>query len=157
VFLNPRPTEDAVGLLYTADYPQYQPPKRVHSGKLRALKRKLLGRPETTLAHRIPVRPGAVLLDCGCGAGAFAAEMRDRGWDACGMDFSPHAAAAARAHYGLRVVEGTLPHPEVPPGSLDAITLRAVLEHVHDPTKTLAAAFDALKPGGWLYLSVPNL
>ncbi len=156
VFLNPRPTEDTVGLLYTEDYPQYQPPAR-RAGKLRALRQKLFGHRERTLADRIPVRPGGVLLDCGCGAGAFAAEMRERGWNAMGMDFSPHAVAAARMHYGLRAIEGTLPHPAVPAESLHAITLRMVLEHVHDPAKLLRAAFDALAPGGWLCVAVPNL
>lgn len=157
VFQNPRPTEDTVGLLYTEDYPQYQAPARKRGGALRALKHQLLGPAEKTLADRIPVVPGGRLLDCGCGAGAFAAEMRDRGWDAFGMDFSPHAVATARAHYGLHAIEGTLPHPDVPPGSLDAITLRMVLEHVHDPAKLLGAAFDALKPGGYLFVAVPNL
>ncbi len=156
VFQNPRPDEATVGLLYTEDYPQYQAPARKHS-MLRALKHKLLGHAEKTLADRIPVTPGGRLLDCGCGAGAFAAEMRTRGWDAFGMDFSPHAAATARSHYGLRVVEGSLPHPEVPPGSVDVITLRMVLEHVHNPAKMLGAAFDAMKPGGWLFVAVPNL
>lgn len=157
VFQNPRPTEDTVGLLYTEDYPQYRAPARKRGGPLRALKHKLFGPAEKTLADRIPVVPGGRLLDCGCGAGAFAAEMRDRGWDAFGMDFSPHAVATARAHYGLRAIEGTLPHPDVPPGSLDAVTLRMVLEHVHDPAKLLGAAFDALKPGGYLFVAVPNL
>jgi SAM-dependent methyltransferase len=83
--------------------------------------------------------------------------MRERGWDALGMDFSPHAAAIARAEYGLRVIEGTLPHPAVAPGSLDAITLRMVLEHVHDPHALLRAAADTLRPGGWMYICVPNL
>jgi SAM-dependent methyltransferase len=156
VFLNPRPTEDTVSLLYTEDYPQYQAPAR-RAGTLRSLRQKLLGHRERTLADRIPVRLGGVLLDCGGGAGAVAAEMRDRGWDAVGMDFSPHAVAAARSHYGLRAIEGTLPHPEVPANSLDAVTLRMVLEHVHDPAKLLRAAFDALRPGGWLCVAVPNL
>ena len=157
VFQNPRPTEGTVALLYTADYPQYQPPARVRGGKLRALRQKLFGHRERTLADRIPVKRGGKLLDCGCGAGAFAAQMRDRGWDAFGMDFSPHAVAAARSYYGLRAIEGTLPHPEVPANSLDAVTLRMVLEHVHDPAKMLRAAFDALAPGGWLCVAVPNL
>ena len=156
VFQNPRPTEDTVSLLYTEDYPQYQP-ARVRGGKLRRLRQKLFGHRERTLADRIPVKPGGSLLDCGCGAGAFAAEMRSRGWNAFGMDFSPHAVAAARSHYGLRAIEGTLPHPDVPSNSLDAITLRMVLEHVHDPSKLLRAAFDALAPGGWLCVAVPNL
>lgn len=157
VFTNPRPTEDTVGLLYTEDYPQYQPPARVRGGKLRELRQKWFGPRERTLADRIPVTPGGQLLDCGCGAGAFAADMRVRGWDAFGMDFSPHAVAAARSHYGLRAIEGTLPHPAVPANSLDAVTLRMVLEHVHDPARLLRAAFDVLKPGGWLCVAVPNL
>lgn len=157
VFLNPRPDESTVGLLYPPDYSPYKPPKRRRRGVLRRLRDALVGRGERTLSDRIPVKPGGVLLDYGCGAGAFAAQMRDRGWDARGMDFSPHAAAVARAEYGLRVVEGTLPHPAVPPGSLDAITLRMVLEHVHDPLALLRAAADTLRPGGWLYVCVPNL
>jgi len=157
VFLNPRPDEATVGLLYSADYSPYQPPARRRRGFVRRLRDHVVGRGERTLSDRIPVKPGGVLLDYGCGAGAFAAEMRERGWNAIGMDFSPHAAATARAHYGLRVIEGTLPHPAVAPDSFDAITLRMVLEHVHDPLKLLRAAADVLRPGGWLYVCVPNL
>jgi SAM-dependent methyltransferase len=73
------------------------------------------------------------------------------------MDFSPHAVAAARARYGLLVLEGTLPHPDVPANSLAAVTLRMVLEHVHDPARVLGAVFDVLEPGGWLCVAVPNL
>ncbi|MCI0704224.1 MAG: class I SAM-dependent methyltransferase [Planctomycetia bacterium] len=157
VFQNPRPDEATIGLLYTEDYPPYRAPTRKRGGFLRGLKQRLLGHAQRTLIDRIPVRFGATLLDYGCGAGAFAYEMRQHGWNALGMDFSPHAAATARAYYGLRVIEGTLPHPAVPQGSLDAITLRMVLEHIHDPTKLLRAAFEVLKPGGWLYVGVPNL
>lgn len=153
VFTNPRPTVDSLGLLYPAEYAPYQP-RKVRGGGLRA---KLFGRAERTLADRIPVPPGGKLLDYGCGSGMFAAKMRDRGWDARGMDFSAHAADAARRNYHLDVIHGDLPHPAVPPNSLDAITLRAVLEHVHDPGHLLRAARDVLKPGGHLFVSVPNL
>jgi SAM-dependent methyltransferase len=157
VFLNPRPTAATIGLLYPPDYSPYKPPKRRPSGLLRRCRDALIGRGERALSDRIPLKPGGVLLDYGCGAGAFAATMRARGWDALGMDFSPHAAATARAHFGLRVIEGTLPHPAVARESLDAITLRMVLEHVHDPHQLLGAASAALQPGGWLYVCVPNL
>src|SRR5262249_42932724 len=79
-----------------------------------------------------------------------------RGWRAVGMDFSIHAAAAARRNFGLTVVHGTLPHPAVPAASVDVLTLRAVLEHVHHPRQLLAAVFDAVRPGGRLFVSVPN-
>jgi len=157
VFLNPRPTPATIGLLYPPNYSPYQPPKRPRRGVLRRCRDTLVGRGERALSDRIPLTPGGILMDYGCGAGAFAAAMRARGWDALGMDFSPHAAATARAHFGLRVIEGTLPHPAVAPESLDAITLRMVLEHVHDPHQLLGAASAALRPGGWLYVCVPNL
>ena len=140
VFLNPRPDEATVGLLYPPDYSPYKPPRRRPRGMLKRLRDSLVGRGERTLSDRIPVKPGGVLMDYGCGAGAFAAAMRERGWNALGMDFSPHAATTARAQYGLRVIEGTLPHPAVTGDSLDAITLRMVLEHVHEPQRLLRAA-----------------
>lgn len=157
VYTNPRPDEASIARFYPEDYSPYQPPRRVRGGFLRSLRERLGLRGPKTPCDRIPVRPGGVLMDYGCGSGWFAAQMREKGWRALGMDFSSHAAAAARKNFGLDVIHGTLPSPHVPPGSLDVITLRAVLEHVHDPRQLLAAAFDALRPGGWVYISVPNL
>jgi len=157
VYLNPRPDAATIDRLYPPDYSPYRVPRRRKRRALSRLRDTLVGRGERTLSDRIPVMPGGVLLDYGCGAGAFAAQMRNRGWNAMGMDFSLHAAAVARAEYGLHVIEGPLPHPAVGRESLDAITLRMVLEHVHDPLALLSAASDVLKPGGWLYICVPNL
>jgi SAM-dependent methyltransferase len=157
VYTNPRPDAASIAQFYPADYEPYQPRKLHNSGKLRGLRNRLIGRGERTLADRIPVSSGGRLLDYGCGSGRFAAKMRDRGWDAFGMDFSSHAAEAASRNFGLKVIHGDLPHVDVPDSSLDAFTLRAVLEHVHDPNRLLRAAFAALKPNGWLFVSVPNL
>lgn len=156
VFTNPRPDFDSLSVLYPADYSPYQP-RKLRKGGLHALRARLLGAAERTLADRIPIPPDGKLLDYGCGSGVFAAKMRDRGWDARGMDFSAHAAESARSNFGLEVIHGDLPHAAVPPNSLDAITLRAVLEHVHDPHRLLREAAAALKPGGYLFVSVPNL
>jgi SAM-dependent methyltransferase len=156
VYTNPRPDEASIGRFYPEEYSPYQPPRRRRSGFLRGLRNRL-GLREKGLWDRIPVRPGGVLLDYGCGSGWYAAQMRDRGWQAMGMDFSPHAVAAARRNFGLTVVHGTLPHPAVAAGLADVVTLRAVLEHVHHPAQLLGAVYDALRPGGWVYISVPNL
>lgn len=157
VYTNPRPDRASIGHFYPEDYSPYQPPSRRRTGFLRQLRGRLGLRGEKTLSDRIPLRSGGVLMDYGCGSGWFAAQMRDRGWNAIGMDFSSHAAAAARKNFGLTVIHGMLPHPAVARESIDAITLRAVLEHVHDPRLLLGAVRDALRPGGWVYLSVPNL
>jgi SAM-dependent methyltransferase len=157
VYTNPRPDAASIARFYPEDYSPYQPPRRQRTGFLRRLRGRVGLRGEKALSDRIPVRPGGVLMDYGCGSGWFAAQMRARGWKAVGMDFSAHAAAAARTNFGLDVIHGMLPHPAVAAGSLDAVTLRAVLEHVHDPRQLLGAVYAALRPGGWVYASVPNL
>src|SRR5262249_20322436 len=60
-------------------------------------------------------------------------------------------------HFGIPTLSGTLPHPQVAPASFDVITMGAVLEHVHRPHRLIAAAAEALHPGGYLVVSVPNL
>ena len=157
VFTNPRPDAASIARFYPADYAPYQPRDRRKGAALRGLRARLFGRAERSLADRIPIPPGGQLLDYGCGSGRFAARMRERGWNACGMDFSAQAAETARRAFGLHAIHGSLPHPDVPPNSFDAITVREVLEHLHDPNTALRAVFDALKPGGYLYASVPNL
>lgn len=157
VFTNPRPDAPSIAQFYPADYAPYQPRARRKGGKLRGLRDRLFGCPERSLAERIPVPPGGRLLDYGCGSGKFAARMRERGWAVTGMDFSARATETARRAFGLNAIHGSLPHPGVPPASLDAITVREVLEHLHDPRAALRACFEALVPGGYLYASVPNL
>src|SRR5262249_25364137 len=83
--------------------------------------------------------------------------MRERGWNVTGLDFSAHAAREVTRKYGIPVLVGTLPHPEVKPASFDVITMGAVLEHVHHPHEVIRAAAEALRPDGKLVIAVPNL
>src|SRR5262249_5485083 len=114
----------------------------------------LYPRPHSMTA--LPYQGEGRLLDCGCGAGWFAWQMRELGWDVTGMDFSEHATAHAR-RFGIPTLTGTLPHRDVAPSSYDVITMGAVLEHIHHPHRLIAAAAEALRPGGYLVVSVPNL
>lgn len=105
----------------------------------------------------VPFEPGGRLIDFGCGAGEFLQRMQQLGWSVQGIDMSPSMAAGVSRRLGVRVHAGTLPHPDVPPDSADAITMWQVLEHVHDPVSTLRAVGEVLRPGGRLHLSVPNV
>lgn len=100
--------------------------------------------------------PGA-LLDAGAGRGRFVRAARDAGYDACGIEPSPGAVAAARAVYGVELAAAGIGDADVAAGSLDAVALWHVLEHLEDPEAGLGAAAGWLRPGGTLLVGVPNL
>jgi SAM-dependent methyltransferase len=101
--------------------------------------------------------PPGPLLDVGAGRGRFVAAARAAGYEARGLEPSAGAVAAARALYGVELDAARLDEAEVAPGSLGAVTLWHVLEHVDDPAAALVVAARALRPGGALLAGVPNL
>jgi SAM-dependent methyltransferase len=99
--------------------------------------------------------PGA-LLDLGCWVGFLLAEARDRGWRTLGVEPSSFASARARERLGLDVVQGDLMAAPVPEGEWDAVVLGDVLEHVTQPSQALDRVAALLKPGGVVYIALPD-
>jgi len=96
------------------------------------------------------------LLDIGGGAGNFGRLFMDvRGGQATLLEQNPEMAAAARRR-GLQVLEGDF-RDAVLHERYDCVTFLDVLEHLADPLAALLKARQALKPGGCLVLSVPNV
>jgi len=111
---------------------------------------------DTTVRHlRLP-RPGARLLDVGCGGGEFLVTARSLGWDVTGLEVDPVAAAKCRDR-GFEVISVPLAEAGLPDSSYDAITLNHVLEHLHDPRRALDLVLKALRPGGTVWIATPNL
>ena len=96
------------------------------------------------------------ILDVGCGRGILPALLRERGWEAHGLEFSETAARHARDELGIPVHVGSFLDSPYEPGSFDAVVLWHVLEHVPDPVAVLARARQVLRPGGLLVVAVPN-
>lgn len=104
----------------------------------------------------VPYRPEGRLLDVGCGDGSYLATMQRYGWEVAGIEPDGAAAAAARRDFRLIVHPGSLADAPFPPASFDVITARQVLEHIAEPIAFLEAVASLLKPGGRLFLVMPN-
>jgi SAM-dependent methyltransferase len=103
----------------------------------------------------LPV-PGGKLLDVGCGSGEALEFMQKLGWNATGVDFDQRAAEAARLR-GVDVRVGSLESQHFPDSHFDAITMSHVIEHLHDPLRTLRECHRLLKEGGRLSIVTPNI
>ena len=100
-------------------------------------------------------RPGTVVLDAGCGTGAFLGELARLGQDAVGLDRLPEAVALARRSCPQARVElGDVTALPFPDASFDGILLLDVLEHVDD-RRALGETARALRTGGFVAVTVP--
>jgi SAM-dependent methyltransferase len=101
------------------------------------------------------VAPGRI-LDLGCWLGFLLAEARDRGWEPVGVEPSAFAAEHARGRLGLEVHRADLFDAPLDPQSFDAVVLGDVIEHLVDPGAALGRVARLLRPGGVVYLALPD-
>ena len=95
------------------------------------------------------------ILDLGCGTGAFLNVMKNKGWQVTGIEPDENARRLANTLYGLNIVEPTALN-NLQDASFDAITLWHVLEHVHQLHDYVEHLKRLLKPGGKIFIAVPN-
>lgn len=105
------------------------------------------------IAHWMP--PGR-MLDLGCAAGYQLQAARELGWEVEGIEPSRWAIDHARRKYGITVHHGPVEAMGWPAERFDAIVMSDVIEHLHDPRRTLQELHRLLKPGGVLYLTTPR-
>lgn len=98
-------------------------------------------------------RPGARLLDVGCGAGERTEPFERLGWELHGTELDPVAAARA-ASRGLAMHAHDL--GDVEPGSIACVRLWHSLEHFLDPRAMLDRCRRVLEPGGRMIIGIPN-
>jgi 2-polyprenyl-3-methyl-5-hydroxy-6-metoxy-1,4-benzoquinol methylase len=150
VYLNPRPTAEALGAYYPQDYAPY-----VQRGPLGKLTRWLRRREALGLRRSLPA--GAEVLEVGCATGDLLVPLRDAGLRVTGVELSDHAATIARTQNHLEVHSGTLTDAPLAGRSFDAVIMRNVIEHVPDPKGDLERAASLLRPGGLLSIRTDNV
>jgi 2-polyprenyl-3-methyl-5-hydroxy-6-metoxy-1,4-benzoquinol methylase len=98
---------------------------------------------------------GRTVLDVGSGLCVFLHAMKVTGWDGTALDPDPRAAQHAREVVGVEAVQGDFMSVD-PPGCFDLLTFNKVLEHVKDPVSMLARGRHFLRPGGFVYVELPD-
>jgi SAM-dependent methyltransferase len=144
VYVSPRLKPEVNADIYARFWSSYEPEELLHDDFAVYLCRQLAGM--TRLGR---------LLDFGCGWGNFLSAARETGWDAVGIEVDPAKIDFARKH-GLNAVQGDLLAGTFPAGSFDAIIAQQVFEHLYQPAAYLEEIRRLLRPGGIVFIGVPN-
>lgn len=102
------------------------------------------------------VVPSGRLLDVGCGVPIFLDLARSAGYTVQGIDSVPEIARIARDDFDLLVDTAPFDRCGLEGASFDVITMWDFLEHLPDPVDALMRSQRLLRPGGVLFVSVPN-
>lgn len=149
IFPNPMPVPvGGLGQHYAVEADSYF--QHHDSGKRLEGARNLVGH-----AAQLTGAPGR-LLDIGSGRGEVLVAAREAGWRAVGIEPSPTFAQYAAERSGAEIRGETLERCGFPDGSFDACILAAVLEHLYNPNETVREIARVLRPGGALFVDVPN-
>ncbi len=107
-----------------------------------------------TQLDRLPLAPGAQVLDAGCGSGRTLQDLVDYG-EVHGVELDPEAAELARGRDHGEVLVGRLEELPFADATFDLITCLDVIEHTPDDRVTLTELRRVCRPGGWLLVTVP--
>ncbi|MFQ5462769.1 MAG: class I SAM-dependent methyltransferase [Phycisphaerae bacterium] len=117
---------------------------------------------ETHYRELFQIVPGDKVLDAGCGHGEYCAYALRDGARVWAFDYTEEMVRYTRTsldRQGLRaeaVETGSVLEIPYPDGSFDAVFCLSVLDHIADRERGFRELARVLKPGGQLYIDVPN-
>lgn len=151
--LHPQPSDAQLNTYYAPEY--YGASRRKFIKPIAMLVSFLQGGRARFTARYVPA--GGRVLDVGCGNGGFLMQLKAKGFQVEGTEWSAQSAARIPRESGITVHVGDLLSLDLPEHQCDLITLWHVFEHLRDPHATLQAIHRLLKPDGTLILSLPNV
>lgn len=97
------------------------------------------------------------VLDVGCSTGSLVYVLNNNGYCVIGIDIDKNAVKFAMSHYGIDVREGMIADILEKGEAFDIVIFNHVVEHIHQPLETLIKVRKLLKPGGELWIALPNI
>ena len=95
------------------------------------------------------------ILDVGSGLCVFLHRMKQAGWDCTALDPDARACQHARTTVGVKAIHADFVRDDGF-GHFEVIAFNKVLEHVPEPVAMLRKAAHYLKPGGFVYVELPD-
>jgi SAM-dependent methyltransferase len=161
LYQNPRPPLANIGRYYPDHYGSYgsaQAGLRTRPGLMGWIIRRGMNKRCRLIDHAVPAQAGRPRrhLDVGCASGLFMEAMQSHGWQVEGVELNETAGRTTSARLGVPVFIGPFEEAHYPDASFDAVTMWDVLEHLHDPLASLRELRRIVRPGGVLFVRVPN-
>lgn len=139
---------------YYARMSKYEQSQR--SGELSSVDRGRFSQVADALAPHL--NPAWQIVDVGCATGGLLAELQRRGFQRLlGLDPSPACAAVAKRLYDIEVRTTTIHEVASLDEKFDVMVLTGVFEHLPELDESIVCLKRIIKPGGMLYLEVPDV
>lgn len=151
VSIHPKPSPDSLSKIYQEYLPS--DPKEIQ--RWQKMTMPVIRKSADLLESRLHSQ-NLHLLDIGSGYGFFLQEMKSRGWDVEGVELSEAGRQYAWERWGIHVHHGPIESLDIPGGSLNAVTLFYVIEHLLDPKRLLKEIKRILVPGGIVLIRWPH-
>ena len=150
----PRPTREELTAFYAKEYRMlYSGACVPHPSKRKYRKRRAQGR-YTDLRPFLKAR--ADVLEVGCATGEFLEILGHDSHITVGLELSPHCAQISR-EFCEQVHIGSVEEREFESEGFDVVCLFHVIEHLESPRSAVCKMASWLRPGGLLYVEVPNV
>lgn len=161
VYLNPRPAGEEYDLYHKAEFLAEKDVREIGDLSAKLGGRDLEIKKSVFYFLKDYLREGQNVLDIGAGFGGLLKIIKEEsGANIHGIELNDLDVRAAKKFYGLDLFHGSLADFSVSAENyckFDVIIMHHTLEHLPEPLNSLEQIKKLLKPGGILYIGVPNI